>query len=310
MVLLTKLTDDLNIIALLDNEPNDVGGLSAEELKAKFDEGSLIIQKYINEVLIPELAGENGAANIGITTVPALTGAETVQAALEAIERQMAEMTQGAVADSSIITRKLADGAVTEAKLADAAVTAKKLAEGAVASAAIAELAVLTAKLADKAVTAAKLADKAVARRCIGDHAVGNLQLGEKCVGSSNVDDLAIPARCLAAEAVETAKIKNKAIVPDKVADAARTQYWTLDVSTTWEGDAAPYTQTITAANMLATDRPKVYRVAPANVSDADTYDDEFSKLFKVESLAGQLKLYAKEATTTAIQIAVEVNRI
>lgn len=222
MVLLTKLTDDLNIIALLDNEPNDVGGLSAEELKAKFDEGSLIIQKYINEVLIPELAGENGAANIGITTVPALTGAETVQAALEAIERQMAEMTQGAVADSSIITQKLADGAVAEAKLADAAVTAKKLAEGAVASAAIAELAILTAKLADKAVTAAKLADKAVVRRCIGDNAVGHAQLGEKCVGASNVDDLAIPARCLAAEAVETAKIKNAAVTAAKLAADAK----------------------------------------------------------------------------------------
>lgn len=290
MVLLTKLTDDLNIIALLDNEPNDVGGLSAEELKAKFDEGSLIIQKYINEVLIPEMASENGAANIGITTVPALTGAETVQAALEAIERQMAEMTQGSVADGSIITQKLADGAVT----------AEKMAADAVGSEAIAALAVLTAKLADNAVTAAKLADKAVIRRCIGDNAVGHAQLGEKCVGSSNVDDLAIPNRCLASGAVSEAK----------VASDARTQYWTLDVSTTWEGDAAPYTQTITATNMLATDRPKVYRVAPANVSDADTYDDEFSKLFKVESLAGQLKLYAKEATTTAIQIAVEVSRI
>lgn len=290
MVLLTKLTDDLNIIALLDNEPNDVGGLSAEELKAKFDEGSLLIQKYINEVLIPELAGENGAANIGITTVPALTGAETVQAALEAIERQMAEMTQGSVADGSIITQKLADGAVT----------AEKMAADAVGSEAIAALAVLTAKLADKAVTAAKLADKAVIRRCIGDNAIGNAQLGEKCVGSSNVDDLAIPNRCLASGAVSEAK----------VASDARTQYWTLDVSTTWEGNAAPYTQTITATNMLATDRPKVYRVAPANVSDADTYDDEFSKLFKAESLAGQLKLYAKEATTTAIQIAVEVSRI
>lgn len=211
MVLLTKLTDDLNIIALLDNEPNDVGGLSAEELKAKFDEGSLLIQKYINEVLIPELAGENGAANIGITTVPALTGAETVQAALEAIERQMAEMTQGAVADSSIITQKLADGAVTEAKLADAAVTAKKLAEGAVASAAIAELAILTAKLADKAVTAAKLADKAVIRRCIGDNAVGNAQLGEKCVGAGNIDDLAVPGRCIMNGAVTSAKLAEDA---------------------------------------------------------------------------------------------------
>ncbi len=111
-------------------------------------------------------------------------------------------------------------------------------------------------------------------------------------------------------KSVTGAKVADKTLTSDKVADAARTQYWTLDVSTTWEGDAAPYTQTIAATNMLATDRPKVYRVAPASVDDADTYDDEFSKLFKVESLAGQLKLYAKEATTTAIQIAVEVHRI
>ena len=300
MVLLTKLTDDLNIIALLDNEPNDVGGLSAEELKAKFDEGSLIIQKYINEVLIPELAGENGAANIGITTVPALTGAETVQAALEKIEQQMQEMTQGAVADGSISTQKLAELAVTAAKLANAAVTADKLAPGAVETEKIAALAVATANLAESAVTGAKIADKAVIRRCIGDKAVGNAQLGEKCISSNNIDDLAVPARCLMAGAVETVK----------VAAAARTQYWTLDVGTTWEGDAAPYTQTVTADGMLATDRPKVYRVAPASVNDADAYDDEFGRLFKAESTAGGLKLYAKDKTTTAIKIAVEVSRI
>lgn len=197
MVLLTKLTDDLNIIALLDNEPNDIGGLSAEELKAKFDEGSLIIQKYINETLLPELAGENGAANVGIATVPALTGVETVQAALEKIEQQMAEMTQGAVAD----------GSITSAKLTDKCVTAAKLADNSVGSAAIIDLAILTAKLADKVVTAAKLADKAVIRRCIGDKAVGNAQLGEKCVGSSNIDDLAVPGRCIMNNAVTSAKL-------------------------------------------------------------------------------------------------------
>jgi hypothetical protein len=34
---LTSLTDNLNIVSALDDEPNDVGGLSATELKAKFD---------------------------------------------------------------------------------------------------------------------------------------------------------------------------------------------------------------------------------------------------------------------------------
>ena len=52
---LEKLTKDLNIVQKLDDEPNDVGGLSAAELKKKFDEGSLTIQEYINATLLPAL---------------------------------------------------------------------------------------------------------------------------------------------------------------------------------------------------------------------------------------------------------------
>ncbi len=222
MANLSKFTDDLDIIATLDTEPNDIGGLSADELKAKFDEAGNIIKKYINETLIPELAGTDGAANIGIETIAGLTGVLTVQAALEKIEQQMAEMTQGAVSDNSIGTAKLINLAVTTMKLADLAVTAAKLADGAVESKKLKDLAVLTAKLADKAVTEAKLADKAVERRCIGDKAVGASQLGDKCVGAGQVDDLAIPERCLAAGAVTEAKIKNKNVTAAKLADECK----------------------------------------------------------------------------------------
>lgn len=222
MANLSKFTDDLDIIATLDTEPNDIGGLSADELKAKFDEAGNIIKKYINETLIPELAGTNGAANIGIETIAGLTGVLTVQAALEKIEQQMAEMTQGAVSDNSIGTEKLINLAVTTMKLADLAVTAAKLADGAVESKKLKDLAVLTAKLADKAVTEAKLADKAVERRCIGDKAVGTSQLDDKCVGAGQVDDLAIPERCLAAGAVTEAKIKNKNVTAAKLADECK----------------------------------------------------------------------------------------
>lgn len=222
MANLSKFTDDLDIIATLDTEPNDIGGLSADELKAKFDEAGNIIKKYINETLIPELAGTNGAANIGIETIAGLTGVLTVQAALEKIEQQMAEMTQGAVSDNSIGTAKLINLAVTTMKLADLAVTAAKLADGAVESKKLKDLAVLTAKLADKAVTEAKIADKAVERRCIGDKAVGTSQLGDKCVGAGQVDDLAIPERCLAAGAVTEAKIKNKNVTAAKLADECK----------------------------------------------------------------------------------------
>lgn len=46
---------DMDIVSKLDDEPNDVGGMTAAELKAKFDEGGNIVKKWINEVLIPHL---------------------------------------------------------------------------------------------------------------------------------------------------------------------------------------------------------------------------------------------------------------
>ena len=50
------LEDDLDNIQKLDDEPNDVGGLSAAELKAEFDRSGNTIKKYLNETLIPQLS--------------------------------------------------------------------------------------------------------------------------------------------------------------------------------------------------------------------------------------------------------------
>ena len=46
---------DMDIISKLDDEPNDVGGLSANDLKAEFDKGGNLVKRWINEVLIPHL---------------------------------------------------------------------------------------------------------------------------------------------------------------------------------------------------------------------------------------------------------------
>ena len=53
--MLTKFTGDLDIIAALDDEPNDVGGLTAAQLKAKFDQGAKTLADYINDTLTEEL---------------------------------------------------------------------------------------------------------------------------------------------------------------------------------------------------------------------------------------------------------------
>lgn len=219
--MLTKLLADLYIISLLDDEPNDVGGMSSAELKAKFDEAANTIKTYINETLIPELAGANGAESVGIDTVPGLTGVSTVQAALAKIEEQMAEMTQGAVADESITTAKLAALAVTSAKLAAAAVGTDKIQDNAITTQKLAALAVTAAQLADIAVETAKIKDKAVTTEKIADKAVTTTQLGDASVGTTQLDALSVTAAKLAALAVETAKIKDGAVTRAKLAQDA-----------------------------------------------------------------------------------------
>lgn len=52
---IAQFSKDMAIIQKLDDEPNDVGGLSAAELKAKFDEGGEAIKEYINNTLLPNV---------------------------------------------------------------------------------------------------------------------------------------------------------------------------------------------------------------------------------------------------------------
>lgn len=50
-----EFLEDLNIISKLGDNPGADNGLTAEGLKAKFDEGTLALQRFINSVLIAKL---------------------------------------------------------------------------------------------------------------------------------------------------------------------------------------------------------------------------------------------------------------
>lgn len=54
----TPFAEDMNIIAKLQDEPNDADGLTADELKARFDAAGLTVQQYINESLLPDAQRE------------------------------------------------------------------------------------------------------------------------------------------------------------------------------------------------------------------------------------------------------------
>lgn len=77
---LSRFEKDMGIIAALDDEPNDVGGLTAQQLKEKFDEGGQAIKTYLNETLLLEIvdqmATKDDLNDISAGINPDLTAAE------------------------------------------------------------------------------------------------------------------------------------------------------------------------------------------------------------------------------------------
>lgn len=81
---MTKLTTDLDIIQKLDDEPNDVTGLTAAQVKAKFDESGNDIKTFINDILTAEI-DLLAAGVISVIGIPTLSGTN-VQDVLESIK--------------------------------------------------------------------------------------------------------------------------------------------------------------------------------------------------------------------------------
>lgn len=98
---LSSCTAETNVISSLADRPNRQSGLTAAQLKAKFDAADAAIKAYINETLVPYIN-------------------ETLAAAINDAA--------DSVADGAVTTAKLASGAVTAPKLGDGAVTTAKLA--------------------------------------------------------------------------------------------------------------------------------------------------------------------------------------
>lgn len=120
----TQFTKNMGIIAALDDEPNDAGGLSATQLKAKFDEGGAALKTYINETLIPSLI----ATNIGYTdTTGGGIPVTTVSGALALLYTQIVNTVLGSIPDGSITATQLATDSIITAKIEDEAVTAAKI---------------------------------------------------------------------------------------------------------------------------------------------------------------------------------------
>ena len=217
--MIPRVTDELGTVSTLDDRPNDTGGLTAAELKAKFDADSGTLKTYLNDVLIPFLEGTSAAESLGITTIPGFS-ADNIQTALEQIVQAMQDVTQGSVADGSITLAKLA-AEVTAIALGGAAAShthgAGDIASGTLDSSRIPVLdgtklgtgSVGTAQLGAAAVTAEKLAALAVLAQHIANGAVTTQKLAEGAVTADKI----------AAGAIITALLAPNAVTAEKLAD-------------------------------------------------------------------------------------------
>ena len=115
-----RMTDDMNIISKLTDEPNDEGGMTASALKAAFDKAGTLAKTAINK-LIAALGASTAAGNIGFarsTEVPA----DNVQDAIDNVQSQIAGVAMGEVPNGSVTAEKMAGGAVTAEKVAPGAI--------------------------------------------------------------------------------------------------------------------------------------------------------------------------------------------
>lgn len=160
------------------------------------------IRDYINATLsgvvstlgdtLTALQGKAGAGRIGFTKTAAIDR-ENVQDAIECVQAQLVNVSQGGIADGAVTSEKVAAGAIGTAAIADAAVTYDKIKDKAVGS----------AKLADNAVSAKKIASNAVQERHIFDGSVTQSKLAAESVSSAK----------LAPNAVTNEKVGDKALV-------------------------------------------------------------------------------------------------
>ena len=227
--MIPRVTDELGTVSTLDDRPNDTGGLTAAELKAKFDADAGALKDYVNDVLIPFLEGTSAAESLGIATISGFS-ADNIQTALEQIVQAMQDVTQGSVADGSITLAKLA-AEVTAVALGGAAAShthgAGDINSGVLNADRIPVLdgtklgtgSVGTAQLGAAVVTAEKLAALAVLAQHIANGAVTTQKLAEGAVTAEKIAALAITAALIADKTITAAKLADKTVTAEKLAD-------------------------------------------------------------------------------------------
>ena len=288
---LPKFNEDIQIISKLADEPNDVGGLSANELKAKFDEAGNLIKAFINDTLLPYLEAATGAGDIGIANIPGLNDAATVQAALQELKTQLNNTSTGSIPDRSLTGEKLVTGAVGTRELANDSVTSGKIANGAVND----------SKIAAEKLSGASIQEKAIQNSHLNGKVIKAENVEDNSLTGNQIKDLSIQAGKIASGAVQTAKIASGAVTRAKLASDVKVLPFTNKTVATsaWVSDTTytdfPYRAAVVCESVTAN------HYASVVLSPMDALEGIFCPV--AASYDGGVYIYASEIPEAALTI-------
>lgn len=97
-----KFTKDVEVIQKLPDLPNATEGLTAEQLKAKFDEAAKLVKEFLNDQLIPAIV----ANQIPFDKTEAID-AENIQNAIVEVQKQVRDAASGTIVNGSVTKEKL-----------------------------------------------------------------------------------------------------------------------------------------------------------------------------------------------------------
>lgn len=97
-----KFTKDVEVIQKLPDLPNTTDGLTAEQLKAKFDEAAGLVKAFLNSELIPAIQ----AKNIPFDKTGEIDAADIQNAIIE-VQKQVRDAASGTIVNGSVTKEKL-----------------------------------------------------------------------------------------------------------------------------------------------------------------------------------------------------------
>ena len=214
----TRFEDNVSVHQGLSDEPNIDDGLSAEQLKKKFDEPSEKLKKAFND-LISELESNNSASNVGASMLDNNdTSAANIQAKLENIQAQLT-----IIKNTNIDTNKINDNAVTTAKISNENVTTDKIANDAITTEKISNGSVTSDKIDADVKKASNISATIINSQ---DTSEANVQAKLNkiyadliAMTQGAVADNSITSAKLADNSVTNTKIPNNSIAENKIAN-------------------------------------------------------------------------------------------